>query len=134
MAVAFTSKYSYSEIGDACYEVVYYRTPRGDSPPKEFVDRLEKRARAKVYKWLDLLSEEGPALPRPHADVVDGPIRELRVGFGRLEVRLLYFFHARSLIVVAHGFLKKTRGIPDEELRRAYRAYADWLIRYGGST
>ncbi|MEK7475999.1 MAG: type II toxin-antitoxin system RelE/ParE family toxin [Candidatus Coatesbacteria bacterium] len=118
---------------DARYEVVFYLSSRGDSPPKEFVDRLEKRVRAKVYKWLDLLAEEGPDLPRPHADVVDGPIRELRVGFGRLEVRLLYFFHARTLIVVAHGFLKKARAIPDGELRKAHRAHADWLIRYGGS-
>ena len=115
------------------YEVVFYRTLRGDSPPKDFIDSLEKRTRAKVLKWLDLLSEEGPALPRPHADMIDGPIRELRVGFGHLEVRLMYFFHARTVIVVAHGFLKKTHAIPEQELRRAYRAHADWMLHNGGS-
>jgi phage-related protein len=116
----------------SAYEVVFYRTARGDSPPRDFVGSLDLKARAKVYKWLGLLEEEGPGLPRPHADVVDGPIRELRVGVGRLEVRLLYFFHARTVIVVAHGFLKKTRALPEGEIRRAYRAYTDWLHRYGG--
>lgn len=116
------------------YQVVFYRTRRGDSPPRDFVRGLGLKVRAKVYKWLGLLQEEGPGLPRPHADAVEGPIRELRVGFGHLEVRLLYFFFARSVIIVAHGFLKKTRNIPEGELRQARKARADWLQRYGGAT
>ena len=115
------------------YKVVFYQTAQGDSPPGDFVRSLDLKVRAKVIKWLGLLEEEGPGLPRPHADVVDGPIRELRVGFGHMEVRLLYFFHARTVIVVAHGFLKKTRAIPEGEIRRAYRVHSDWLCRYGGS-
>ncbi len=113
------------------YEVVFYQTPRGDSLVDEFLDSLETKIRAKVAKWLTLLEEEGPALPRPYADVVEGPIRELRVSFGRLEMRVLYFFHGRT-IVVTHGFLKKTRAIPPVEAQRARRARADWLQRYGG--
>ena len=123
----------YSESVAGRFDVVFYRTRRGESPPSEFVEGLEKRARAKVFKWLDLLAEEGPNLPRPFADVVDGPIRELRVGLGHLEVRLLYFFHGRVVIVVAHGFLKKTRAIPERELRRAKLVRADWLTRNGGT-
>ena len=115
------------------YTVVFYRTARGDSPIDRFLDDLDRRVRAKVEKWLVLLEQEGPRLPRPHADVVEGPIRELRVGFGRLEVRLLYFFHGKEMIVVATGFLKKTRTIPVEELKRARHARLDWLGRHGGA-
>ena len=115
------------------YKVVFYSTVRGDSPPADFVKGLDVKVRAKVHKWLSLLEEEGPGLPRPHADVVEGPIRELRIGFGHMEVRLLYFFHARTVIVVAHGFLKKTRAIPAGDIRRAYQVHSDWMYRNGGS-
>ncbi len=112
---------------------MFYQSPAGDSPVDEFLDGLASRPRAKVEKFLELLEEQGPRLPRPFADAVDGPIRELRVGFGRLEIRLLYFFHGRRIIVVTHGFLKKTRAIPPEEIVSAHKAHADWIIRHGGA-
>ena len=114
--------------------MVFYRTPRGESPVDEFLDNLEKRARTKVLKWLGLLEEQGPVLPRPYADVLEEPIRELRVGLGRVEARLLYFFHKRTVVVVTHGFLKETRAVPPAEIERALRARADWLNRHGGET
>ncbi len=97
----------------------------------EFLDALDKKVRAKTLKWLTLLGEEGPNLPRPYADVVEGPIRELRISFGHLELRFLYFFHGKK-IVVTDGFLKKSRAINPAEVQRALRAYADWLKRQGG--
>jgi len=116
------------------WTVEFYRTERGYEPARAFVESLDIRARAKVTRWLGMLEEKGPALPRPYADALDGPIRELRVGCGRLEIRLLYFFHGRTVIVVAHGFLKKTRAVPVDEILKAHRTHADWLIRHGGST
>lgn len=112
----------------------FYRTERVDSPVDEFLDRLEKRHRAKIAKWLELLGEEGPFLPRPYADILEGSIRELRVGFGRLEARLIYFIHDRKVVVVTHGFLKKTMKVDPEEISRAMEARADWIRRHGGKT
>lgn len=117
----------------ATFKVEFYPTARGDEPTREFIDSLEMKARAKVYRWLGLLEEMGPDLPRPFADVLSGPIRELRISSGRLEVRLLYFFHGRTVIVIAHGFLKKTRTVSAGDLERAERAQADWLKRFGGT-
>ena len=116
------------------WTVEFYRTGRGDEPAREFVEALGVKARAKVTRWLEILEEKGPALPRPYADVLDEPIRELRIAHGRLEIRLLYFFHGRSIIVVAHGFLKKTRTVPVAEVLKAHRVRLDWLARHGGST
>ena len=81
-----------------------------------------------------MLEEEGPSLPRPYADVLEGPIRELRVGFGRIEARLLYFIHDRTIVVITHGFLKKTRKVESAEIAKALNARADWLLRHGGKT
>jgi phage-related protein len=86
------------------------------------------KVRAKIAKWLDLLRREGSGLPRPYADVVRGKIRELRVSFGGMHHRLLYFFHGKS-IIVTHGFVKKTAAVPEEELARAQRWMEDFVNR-----
>ncbi len=85
----------------------------------------------KVAAWLGLLQEKGPNLHRPYADVVERSIRELRVSFGSLEIRFLYFIHS-DCIVVTHGFLKKTQRTPLEEIERAKRYRNEWLMTFGG--
>ena len=113
------------------YRLEFYRAPRGDYPAKDFLDSLPEGPRMKAAAWLGLLQEKGPNLQRPYADVLEEPIRELRVSFGRFEMRLLYFIYGQS-IVVTHRFLKKTRKLPEEEIELAKRYRNDWLITFGG--
>jgi phage-related protein len=113
------------------YRLEFYQAPRGEYPAKDFLNSLPEPPRMKVAAWLGLLQEKGPNLHRPYADVLDEPIRELRVSSGRLEVRLLYFIHGKS-IVVTHGFLKKRREIPKREIELAKRYRNEWLIAFGG--
>lgn len=93
------------------YEVLFYETAEGRCPAREFLDGLAPKVRAKVAKWLELLEREGPRLPRPYADVVRGKIRELRVSFGGLHHRFLYFFHvARAQRLMADFEARVRRG------------------------
>ena len=101
-------------------------TSRGDAPAKDFLETLPERPRKKTMAWIEMLKEHGPNLVRPYADIVSGPIRELRVSFGRLEIRLLYFIHGRS-IILTHGFLKKTGEISEAEITYAERLRCLWL-------
>jgi phage-related protein len=110
------------------YCVEFYKDKRGVCPAIEFLNGLQTKIRAKVAKWIEKLEQEGPNLPRPYADTVRGKIRELRVSFGSNEYRFLYFFLGKR-IVITHGFLKKTRKIPVEEIERAERYMQDFLNR-----
>ena len=110
------------------YDVLFYETDEGRCPAQDFLDGLPVKVRAKVAKWLDLLRREGPDLPRPYADVVRGKIRELRVSFGGMHQRLLYFFHDKR-IIITHGFVKKTANVPEDELIRAQRWMDDFMHR-----
>ena len=112
------------------YEVLFYQTAGGVSPVDEFLDSLEVHIRAKFEKWLEQLEEHGPNLPRPFADVVYGKIRELRLKFGTMHYRFLYFFAGKK-IIVTHGFIKKTPRVPEEEIARAIRHMNDFLARFG---
>jgi phage-related protein len=114
----------------ADYEVLFYETPEGRCPPEDFLEVLPLKVRANISKWLDLLSRESPALPRPYADGVEGKIREVRVGCGGLHHRVLYFFPGKR-IIVTQGFVKKTAAVPDEEWARAQRWMDDFVRRVG---
>ena len=115
----------------SAYRLEFYQTPRGDYPTKDFMESLPERPQAKVTAWLRLLQEKGPHLHRPYADILEEPIRELRISFGRLEIRLFYFIDGKN-IVATHGVLKKTRHVPKEEIELAKRYRNDWLIAFGG--
>ncbi|MDA8130382.1 MAG: type II toxin-antitoxin system RelE/ParE family toxin [Elusimicrobia bacterium] len=108
------------------YCVEFWRDAGGGCPARDFLDGLPVKVRAKTAKWLQLLQEGGPDLKRPYADMLADGIRELRLSFGRLEVRLLYFIEGRE-IVLTNGFLKKTRHTPTGEIERARRSRAVWL-------
>ena len=110
------------------YEVLFYEEADGKCPPEEFLYGLAPKVRGKIFRWLALLEREGPSLPRPYADVLRGKIRELRIGFGGLHYRLLYFFHGKR-VVVTNGFVKKTAAVPVEEIERSHRFMVDFQQR-----
>ncbi|MFC1521864.1 type II toxin-antitoxin system RelE/ParE family toxin [Elusimicrobiota bacterium] len=113
------------------YEIIFYTTSQGDCPAREFLDELPKKPRAKILKHIAYLEQYGPDLPRPYADTLRDKIRELRVPYGRLQWRLLYFFDGKRAILT-QGFLKKTSAVAEEEIQRALRRMKDWIGRRGG--
>lgn len=105
------------------WEVEYYKeTVNKPSPVKEFIDKLgteNKKAQAKVLRSLLLLSEYGLDLGFPHISNISKKLWELRVSFGNNHYRILFTIVSNRVIILLHGFLKKTSKIPDKELRIA---------------
>ena len=110
------------------YEILFYEAADGECPVQDFLDGLTPKVQGKAAKWLELLEREGPDLPRPYADVIRGKIRELRVSFGGLHHRFLYFFQGKR-IVVTHGFVKRTAAVPEGEIARAEQCLSDFCRR-----
>lgn len=55
---------------------------------------------------------------RPTADTLRDGIYELRARKGRVNYRLLYFFHGRNVAIVAHA-LTKEDVVPPADIERA---------------
>lgn len=113
------------------YDLIFYTPPQGGSPIDEFLDALGAKPRAKVERLMGQLRLHGPDLARPYADALRGKIRELRIHYGRIHYRILYFFHGRT-VVLTSGFQKKTPQVPEREIERAERRMFDWLLRRQG--
>ena len=71
-------------------DVEFYELPDGTEPAKEFLEGLEKKMRAKMYREIDLLVANGPELREPHSKHIDNGIFELRAKQGTDISRVLY--------------------------------------------
>ena len=69
---------------------------------------------------LGLLADQGHQLRRPAADYLRDGIYELRAKAGRIQYRMLYFFHGRQAVVISHGITKRESAVPIE-IERARR-------------
>lgn len=82
-----------------------------------------RRAFAKCVVRIRRLAELGHELRRPEADLLRDGIYELRVREGRVNHRLLYFFHGRNVSILAHA-LTKEGTVPKIDIDRALRRKA----------
>ena len=97
--------------------LIFYRDDDGSVPVVEWLDALgrrDERIQAKCRERIRELADMGYELRRPQADLLRDGIYELRLRFARVNYRLLYFFHERAAVVLAHGLTKENgvqRGI-----------------------
>lgn len=102
-------------------KVVFYQDGAGCSPVLDWLSELRhdnRRAYAKCLAKLRLLSEAGHELRRPAADYLRDGLYELRARDGRVQYRLLYFFHGKNVAVLAHALTKEDE-VPHVEIERA---------------
>ena len=111
------------------YELVFYRTRSGRALALEFLRNQPKSVRGEGGWLLEQLQKYGTSLGRPITAYLEDDIYELRWQIDRNEYRLLFFFSGRQIVVVTHGFSKKTRRVPNAEIQRARELRADWLSR-----
>ena len=100
--------------------VVFYRDEKA-IPVLEWLTDLKKKDRqayAKCVARIRLLSQLGHELRRPLADYLEQGIYELRIRRGRVNYRILYFFHGQEVGVLAHAITKEAE-IPRADLARA---------------
>lgn len=104
--------------------VVFYQDRDGSAPAYEALRALRRsgqhKALAKCYARVARLRELGHELRRPEADLLRDGIFELRIRFGTVNYRILYFFHGRDAAVLSHMIRKEVR-VPDTEIERALR-------------
>lgn len=105
-----------------------FREESGKSSVLDWLRDLRTRdadAYAKCVARVRRLAALGHELRRPEADYLRDGVYELRVRRGRVNYRILYFFHGREVVVLAHGLTKEAE-VPRADIERALvrkRAY-----------
>lgn len=104
------------------WEIDFFETNNGRCPMDAFLAKLSK---TKDLPYIDnamkQLEEHGYKLERPHAAFLRDEIYELRVKTINGRFRFFYFFFDGNKIIMTHGFKKKTREVPPEQINKAIK-------------
>lgn len=108
--------------------VVFYRSPAGREPVRDWLRSLEPEARRVFGEDISTVQYGWPLgmpLVRSLGEGIWEVRSQLRDGIGRV-----LFLAADDVMVLLHGFLKKTQKTPTQELEIARRRAAE--VRRGG--
>lgn len=107
------------------YVIVYFRTPSGARPAREFLDGLSPKARDKCFSYIDLLREWGTSLRASHLRKIENDLWELQPEFGGTEYRLFFGVYGDTF-VFTHGIVKKRQRTARSDIDLAQRRFAEW--------
>jgi phage-related protein len=110
------------------WRIAYFREGGGRSPIEEFIERLTKEEQVETMVGIDMLRSHGISLGRPWVAPLGKGLWELRIR-SRRQLRILYFLHTERTFVLLHGFIKKTREVPQAEIQMALRRMRQFLGR-----
>ena len=111
-------------------EIRFYRTESGKCPVEQFIDSLRGKQAQKVT-WVLSLIEELDSIPSRYFKklVNTEDLWEARIDFGRDTVRLLGFFDGNLIVVLVHGFAKKSQKLPKQAIALAHERKRDYFRR-----
>jgi phage-related protein len=101
------------------WTIEFFWLPDGSEPVRKWLDDLPGEVRGKVLARIDLMAEHGPNLDYPYTSQIEGPLRELRLRFGKTRYRVLYFFDENRAGILLHGFTKNTASVEDTDKKIA---------------
>lgn len=112
--------------------ISFYKTVDGKCPVQDFLDALPGKVAQKVVWVLRLLEDLG-IVPSTYFKKPTGTedIWECRVRYGSNIYRVFCFFDSHAVVVLTHGFEKKSMKTPRQEIERAETYRRDYLKRKG---
>lgn len=113
------------------YHVDFYEMENGVKPTEDYLNTLDAKMLAKIFRIIDLLEEFGPILRLPYSKHIEDDIFELRAKQGGNITRIMYFFVTGKQIILLNGVVKKTQKTPRLEIEKAKIYRQDYRRRFG---
>jgi len=112
--------------------IIFYRTEDGKCLVQDFLDTLPGKVAQKVA-WALRLLEDLEMVPGTYFKKLIGTedIWECRIQYGSNIYRIFCFFDSHSVVILTHGFEKKSMKTPTGEIHRAETYRRDYLNRKG---
>lgn len=111
-------------------QIILYRTASGQNPVEDFLDQLPPKSAQKIA-WVLQLVEDLDRVPSKYFKklVNTQDLWEVRDSAGSNIFRLIGFFDGPKIVVVAHGFQKKTQKTPKRAIEIAEERKKDYFRR-----
>lgn len=114
---------------DKRWHIIYCDAEIRRCPVTEFIDGCRPKHQVKILRFLGLLEDMGPTLPRPYADMLVDGIHELRIKLSGDQIRMLYFFCFQKYIVLYFAFIKNTDRVPERFIQKVVAYREDFMRR-----
>jgi phage-related protein len=101
------------------YKVRFYQDKNDKIPIIIYLEKINKKERAKILKYVEFLKDNQGYLDEPYSKHIKGKIRELRIDFSKNRHRIFYFTFIKKTIILLHIFIKKTQKTPVKEIKKA---------------
>lgn len=110
--------------------IEFYQTRDGKCPVEEFLDSLSPKEAQKVL-WMLRLIEELDVVPSQYLKKLMGTdeIWEYRIRIGSNAYRIFSFFFEGNIIVLTHGYSKKSQKTDPKQIKRAELYRKDFLAQ-----
>ena len=111
-------------------EIIFYRTRAGACPVEEFLDSLSAKQAQKVAWVLTLIEDmDNPSSQYFKKMVNTDDLWEVRIQTDGNIFRILGFLHGTNLVILNHGFQKKSQKTPRKAIKIAEKRKKDYLNR-----
>ena len=109
-------------------EIELMENNKGKCEALEFIEKQNDKTQKKIYYVLKLV-EDLEIVPREYLKKLKGNIYEIRIQMANNIFRFLSFFHKGNLVIVTHGFQKKSQKTPPGEIDKAEKLREEYLSR-----
>ena len=103
------------------WQIIFYKTIDNKSPIEEWIDELDDKTQAKIFRNIMLLKKFALNVREPFVKPLGDKLYELRTKDNRGIYRIIYFAHTGKKFVLLNGFVKKTQKTPRKEIELAYK-------------
>jgi phage-related protein len=105
-----------------CFTVEYAIQKNGNSESKAFIELLDLKLKAKIIGIIKRFAEKGKIYNKEQFRKVEGKLFE----FKHYQTRVIMYHCSKGRVALTHGFIKKTKNTPREEIERASRIMAEY--------
>lgn len=110
--------------------LIYYQDKRGNCDVKDFIHSLPEVPKDKVFRAIKPLTEFGLGTHLLNTKKLIGtPLWEVRV-LGKYSIRIFFTVVVNGIVLILHGFVKKTQKTPVREIGLAIKRLEDWKSRH----
>lgn len=110
--------------------IVFYKTAMNKCPVEDFLDSLPEKVLHKTLAIFKLVENQDFVSVRFFKRLKDTNLWEIRIQYGSSIYRYLCFQVQNAVIVLTHGFVKKTKKTPSKEIDKAEAYRKDHLRRH----
>jgi phage-related protein len=109
--------------------IKFYRTDDGKCPVEDFLDKLTDKEAQKTLATFKLIETSDIVSSKFFKKLSGTDLWECRIKYGTNIYRFICFFTKNNIIILTHGFQKKTDKTPRSEIERGIKYMNDYKRR-----